>query len=357
MNLNATRWLANTDPLLSWICPQAPAPGPAAPLRLERFPPEAARLLAGQIGPLANLRSSSGCGVRLATDSPWVELLLDRLRHHQPGPVGVALESQGGEPMDMLVADSPDLRGQDGTCGIRLPTGAVPGRLRTLTWWLPLISTCTVSAVAVAMDAQVAIAPAPEAKWLAIGDRLTQGFCVQSPVQDWVSRVSRRLRLPAWNLGIGGIRIEPAVFAPALAAKAWDLVTIALGSNHCWKDADAATAGARASELAELAMSGGHKRVVWILPPWKPCEDGQGPPDFAGVILDRATGDRVRAVRAAMRDRLAGEPGLELIEDLMPHDARILPDGLHPLALGHGRYGDAVARALGAAPLTPGAAG
>jgi lysophospholipase L1-like esterase len=354
--MSAERSIAAGDAVLAWICPQVPVASAGQPVRLERFSAETARLLAGQIGPLANVKSSSGCGVRFSSDSPWVALRLERLRHHQPGPVGVALESLGADG-DVLVADSPDLRGVDGTVEIRLATGAVPGRMRTLTWWLPLISTCTVSAVVVAADARVEWSPAPAARWLAIGDSLTQGFCVQSPVQDWVSRVSRRLRLPVWNLGIGGIRIEPAVFAPALAAKSWDLVTIALGSNHCWKDADAATAGARASELAELAMSGGHERVVWILPPWKPCEDGQGPPDFAGVILDRATGDRVRAVRAAMRDRLAGEPGLELIEDLMPHDARILPDGLHPQALGHGRYGDAVARVLGAEPLAPGAPG
>jgi lysophospholipase L1-like esterase len=347
--MSGDRVLATDDPLLAWDCPLPPQPVTGQALRLERFPPEAARLLAGQIGPLANLRSSSGCAVRLVSDSPWVELRLDRLRHHQPGPVGVALESIASDATDdRLIADGPDLRERDGAVAVRLPTGAMAGRPRALALWLPLISTCAVAGVAVARDAHVAPSPAPAPRWLAIGDSLTQGFCVQSPLQDWVSRVARRLGLPAWNLGVGGIRIEPAVFAPALAARPWDLVTIALGSNHCWKDSDAANAAARASELAELALAGGHRRVVWLLPPWKPCEDGLGPPDFAGVPLDRETGERVRRVRAAMRDRLAGEPGLELLDDLLPHDHRQLPDGLHPVALGHGRYAEAVARALGA---------
>jgi lysophospholipase L1-like esterase len=350
--MGAERVIVAEDPRLTWDCPQPPRFIPGQPVRLERFAPEAAQLLAGQIGPLANLRSSSGCALRLATDSPWCELRLERLRHHQPGPVGIALESQGlasaAGPGDRLVADSADLREREGAVAVRLATGAVPGELRALAWRLPLISTGAVAGVAVAAGAEVAHAPAPAPRWLAIGDSLTQGFCAQSPQQDWVQRLARRWGMPAWNLGVGGIRIEPAVFAPALAARRWELVTIALGSNHCWRESDAEQAAARAGELAALVRAGGHRRAVWILPPWKPCEDGAGPPDFAGVPLDRATGERVRRVRAALRARLADEPGLELVDDLMPHDARLLPDGLHPVALGHGRYAEALASALGA---------
>ena len=50
------------------------------------------RILAGQIGPLANLRSSSGCAVLLRSDSPVITLHLDRLRHHQFAPVGIDIE-------------------------------------------------------------------------------------------------------------------------------------------------------------------------------------------------------------------------------------------------------------------------
>jgi lysophospholipase L1-like esterase len=211
-----------------------------------------------------------------------------------------------------------------------------------------VISTCAVAGLRVTAGARVSSPLLPEPRWLALGDSLTQGFSVQSPLQTWVHRLMRRWDLPAWNLGVGGIRIEPAVFAPALAARRWDLVTIALGSNHCWRESEVDSAAGRAAELAELALAGGHGRVVWILPPWKPCEEGKGPGDFQGVPLDAATGLRVGRVRAALRARLAAyAPRLELLDDLMPHDHRLLPDGLHPAALGFARYADNLAGRMG----------
>jgi lysophospholipase L1-like esterase len=151
-----------------------------------------------------------------------------------------------------------------------------------------------------------------------------------------------------FNLGVGGLKIEPAVFAPALAARRYDLVTIALGSNHSWRESDVDLAAGRAAELADLALAGGHGRVVWLLPPWKPCEEGKGPPDFAGVPLDRATGDRAGRVREALRERLAAyAPRLEVVDDLMPHDHRLLPDGLHPQALGLARFAENLAGKIG----------
>jgi hypothetical protein len=151
----------------------------------------------------------------------------------------------------------------------------------------------------------------------------------------------RRWDLPVWNLGVGGLKIEPAVVGWALAARRWDLVTLGLGSNHSWNEADVLAAPGRAAELAELALSGGHGRVVWLLPPWKPCEEGLGPPDFAGVPLDRETGDRVRRVRDTIAERLAEyAPRLEVAGNLGPREARYYPDGLHPFAAGFALYAD-----------------
>lgn len=334
------------DPRLSFWCPEAVDRSlPTA--RLERFPRAVYDALAGQIGPLANLRSSSGCAVVVRTDSPRVTLMIERLRHHQPIPCGIALEVERTDGWHQV--HSEDLRERDGDLAVGLPTGLERGGdLRTVWIWLPLISTCVIAGIKVTEGARVEAATLPDPRWLAIGDSLTQGFSVQSPLQNWVHRLSRRWNLPAYNLGVGGLKVEPAVFAPALAARPYDLVTIALGSNHSWRESDVSTAAERATELAEVALAGGHRRVVWLLPPWKPCEDGKGPPDFAGVPLDRATGERAGRVRAALKERLSlYAPRLELVEDLMPHDHRLLPDGLHPQALGFARFADNLAEKIG----------
>lgn len=335
-----------SDARLSFFCPQ-PVNREMWEVRLERFPPAAHKTLYGQIGPLANLRSSSGCGVWLRTDSPTLVLRLGALRHHQLVPQGVACEVEQADG-SWLAYSSLDLRevGRD----VRAPfaTGLERGGpVRTVALWLPLISTCTVTGIEVAEGSVVEMAPLPEPRWLAVGDSLTQGFSVQCPTQDWVHRLSRRWGLPAWNLGVGGIKIEPEVFEWALSARRWDLVTIGLGSNHSWAEEDVTTVAGRAAELAELALYGGHGRVVWLLPPYKPCEDGKGPQDFSGVPLTPETGDRVHRVREALRERLSQYvPALELVGDLLPRDPRYYPDGLHPFAAGFARMADALETAL-----------
>ncbi|MCS6970996.1 MAG: GDSL-type esterase/lipase family protein [Planctomycetota bacterium] len=344
--------IAPSDDRLSWWSPQPPlllAHG----MRLPRFPRSVAAHLAGQIGPLANLRSSSGCGVRWRSDSPWVEVRLSGLHHHQPFPVSIALEIEDQQGIRSVC--SPDLREHRGELAVWLPTGCERGGPRAqMTLWLPLISTCDVAGILIADGAQLAPAPPLQPRWLAIGDSLTQGFSVQSPLDAWVHRLARRFDLPVWNLGVGGIRIEPEVFVWALATRTWDLVTIALGSNHAWRDEDLATLAERAAELARIACSGQHRRLVWLLPPWKPCEDGLGPTEFQGVPLNGHTAARLRAVRQTLADALAAfAPRLELISDYVPHDPRLLPDGLHPQAHGSAliaqRLEELLAPAAGAA--------
>lgn len=321
-------------------------------MRLARFPRAATALLTGQIGPVANLRSAPGCGLRLATDSPWLELRLARLRHHQPFPAALALEIE--HPDGLRTVHGPDLREQAGDVVVRLPTGLERGGpVVPLALWLPLISTCSLAGVAVADGAQVQPAPAPLPRWLALGDSLTQGFSVQSPADCWVHRLSRRLGLPCWNLGVGGIRIEPEVFRWALESRVWDLVTIGLGSNHAWRQSDADQAADAARAMAALALQGPHRRVVWILPPWKPCEAGKGPADFQGVPLGPDTGARVGQVRAALRAALAPfAPRLEIAEGHVPEDVRLLPDGLHPAAHGSALIADRLAAALSPSTTT-----
>ncbi|MGV3724839.1 MAG: SGNH/GDSL hydrolase family protein, partial [Actinomycetota bacterium] len=259
--------LSPTDPRLAYYSPQPAQPSMGA-VRLERFPPSAYEAVRSQIGPLANLKSSSGCAVLVCTDSPSVTLQLAALRHHQLVPQGVACEVEQPDGSWRQFA-SLDLREVQREVSVPFATGLERGgRTATVALWLPLISTCAVAGVELADGSAVSAVEFPQPRWLALGDSLTQGFSVQSPTQDWVHRLSRRWRLPAWNLGVGGVKIEHGVFDWALASRRWDLVTIGLGSNHSWNDEDVAEASNAAARFAETALSGGHGRVVWLLPPW-----------------------------------------------------------------------------------------
>jgi lysophospholipase L1-like esterase len=338
--------LLPSDPLLSFQCPGTVQPAGGAAVRLERFPASAYTTLQGQIGPLANCRSSSGCALIVATDSPLVTLHLERLRHHQPTPCHIAAEIVHHDRRWEVL--SQDLREHEGALTVTLPTGLERGAgLAVVTISLPVISTCAISGLSLAPKSAVERHAAAPIRWLAIGDSLTQGFIVSSPLQTWVHRLSRTWNMPVANLGVGGIRIEPQVFAPALTSRSYDLVTIALGSNHAWHESETVVTGARAAELAALAAAGGHRRIAWLMPPWKPFESGKGPADFAGVALDREAGERMVRVRAALRHALSPfSQRIQLIEDLMPQDSRLLPDGLHPQALGAAKYASALTKVL-----------
>lgn len=338
-------FLGPADPRLGFWAPQ-PVDRSRDEARLDRFPMAVTKVLAGQVGPLANLRSSSGCALVVHSDSPWIEIRLDRLRHHQLVPQHLAVEAE--TPDGLITIASEDVREREGAVTLRVATGlergAAPGRI----WcWLPTISTCAVAGIAVAEGARLLEPVLPQPAWLALGDSLTQGFSVAVPTQAWVHRCARHWQRPTWNLGIGGLQIEVEAFRWALEQRAWPLVTVTLGSNHAWRTSDVATVAARARALATLVSSGGHGRLVWLLPPWKPCEDGQGPADFAGMPLDRGVGQRIQEVRTILREVLADFPAIEVVGDLGHRDHRWYPDGLHPLAQGAAAYARQVIAALG----------
>lgn len=313
--------------------------------RLERFPPPLAELLRNQTGPLANLRSSSGCALVLSTDAPWIELRLKRLRHHQHAGVGIDCEIISADGVQ--VTASPDLRPCSGDCTLRFATGRERGGALATCWlWLPLISACAIAGLALPAGSTWQRPDLPAPTWLALGDSLTQGFSVPAPTQHWLHRVMRARNWPVWNCGLGGLQIEPAVCDWALRSREWAMITVGLGSNHAWRAADVATVGARASALLEgIARQQPQARVVWLLPPWKALEAGQGPPDFAGVPLDAAAAQRIAAIRTGLQQVL-DDHGIAWVGDLMPADHRLLPDGLHPQALGMQHYAAAFMQAV-----------
>lgn len=340
--MSAAKYISIADERLQFHAPQRVSREHAS-ARLERFPEESYNVCAGQIGPLANLRSSSGCAVVVRTNSPVIDLRLERLRHHQVVSVGIAAEVKQDDGTWATTA-SEDLREIDGDVSVRLATGLERANApRDVMLWLPLISTCAVAGIAVMDGCVVEATAVPEPRWLAIGDSITQGFTVQSPAQNWTHRLMRRWDMPVMNLGVGGIKIEPGAFEWALKRNRWELVTIGLGGNHAWHDADVETVGERAHTLLDLVAAAQPGRVVWLAPGYKPSEDGKGPRDFAGVPLDEHSVRRVQRVRAILRETIQRHPARALLlEDLLPHDHRLYPDGLHPFALGFSRMANKI---------------
>lgn len=306
-------------------------------VRLERFPRSIAQSLQNQIGPLANTRSSSGCFIYFLCDSPWIKICLKRLRHHQFTPSGMDCEVQLADGQ-WHVSSSEDIRVYDGDVEIRFATGLERGKaLNKVRIHLPLISTCAIEQLRFTKDSTLAADSIIEPRWLAIGDSLTQGFSVQAPSQHWVHQISKRCDLPCWNLGLGGLAIDHSVFEWALQAQAWDLVTVGLGSNQVWSRAATENTRQQANALIEHLHAAEIKRLVWLLPPWKPLCDGLGPTEYMGIPLNSQAAERLERVR---HDLIAvcDEHQIPYIDDLLPRNHRVFVDGLHPAALGMQHY-------------------
>lgn len=331
------------NPALAYWAPRSPRRDPMG-MRLDRFGPEAQQVVSGQIGPLANIRSSSSCAVVIKTDSQIIELHLARLRHHQPASVQVALQWLDDNGSWRTVTSS-DLRTVDGDVSVWLPTGIPVGTPRECWIWLPSISACLVAGLSLSHGAHFESPQLPDPRWLILGDSLAQGFNVACPTKTWVHRVSEQLGMPYWCMGVGGLKIEAPLFEPVLSHKNWEMITIALGSNHSWRDSDVHEVANRAEAMLELVFSGNHQKIQWIIPPWKPCEEGLGPPEFFGVPLDKKAGERARRVREILgeileRTQQQYSDRFQVLSELMPHDHRLLADGLHPQTLGMQRYAD-----------------
>ena len=324
------------DERINYAAPQA-VKHTRGDVRLNRFPQHVTEHLHGQIGPLANTRSSSGCYLSFQTDSPWIVLKLARLRHHQMTPSGVDCEVQQRDGR-WVTLYSADIRCYSGDTEIRFASGLERGKgLNTVRIYLPLISTCAVAGIRLTKDSILEPAEIPPVRWLAIGDSLTQGFSVQAPSQHWVHQVSHKLDLPVWNLGVGGLGIDAQVFEWALQAQHWDLVTIGLGSNQAWSREATAQTGEATQAMLDAVAQASSTRVVWLMPPWKPLCAGLGPPEYMGVPLNAAAAERLEDVCSQITERCA-ENNIASINGLLPENHRLFVDGLHPAALGMQHY-------------------
>ena len=65
-----------------------------------------------------------------------------------------------------------------------------------------------------------------------------------------------------------------------------------------------------------------------------------------GVPLHGPAVTRMTSIRQTLHTVLSNYPHIQIITDVIKHDARLLPDGLHPTGLGSALIADQIDQAL-----------
>lgn len=289
-------------------------------VHIRRFPQDVYRRLEG--AHLWLLNASSAAGVRLALKgAPRLLRLRGRAQScRTPRSASFALRASGSPGAETLAA----LPAEDGPFEISF---AVPEGLNG-PFEVLFPQTHVVALSQIEADGPIEPDEDVPAPIVFIGDSITQGLSLSSPLEGFSELSARSLGTNPINLGIAGVvAIGYPLFAGTPPPRAG---VVCLGIN----DWDKGLAPEPIAELAEL-WSEHHKRpVVLVLPPLWPEREGR--PNLAGKTLEAFRQDLERSVR--------GETTIVPLDGL-PTEKRFYADR-HPLAPVHETLARAVAQAL-----------
>ena len=181
--------------------------------------------------------------------------------------------------------------------------------------------------------------PAPtQARWLAYGDSITEGWVTSTPAQAWPAAVGRAHGLDTINMGYAGAARGEIASAEHVAELSADVITVAHGTN-CWtRTPHSAGMVAEGLEAFLDVVRGGHPDtpIVVVSPILRP--DAEDTPNRLGATL----ADLRAAIEAVASDRADVDlvPGRDLVR------ADQLPDGIHPGDDGHAAIAAAVGPVL-----------
>lgn len=188
----------------------------------------------------------------------------------------------------------------------------------------------------VELDDGALVEPVQKKKLLMYGDSITQGYCATRPSKRLAALVSAALDMEECNRAMAGSKFLPEVAAVVDPVKP-DLITVSYGTND-WG------AGRTAQEISHycrqflLALQKNNPGVpmVVISPVWRSSFDCCNP------CMDYET------VTAAIRTAVEIVDGVSLIDGstLLPRDAALLFDGLHPNDEGMALYAKNLTRAI-----------
>jgi lysophospholipase L1-like esterase len=214
-----------------------------------------------------------------------------------------------------------------GTGTIRLDCGPADGR-----WvlYLPEGMRPTVLALT-AVDGRIEPAPA-EARWIAYGDSVAEGWIASGPSGAWPAVAGRQHGLDVCNLGYAGSARGEIPSAEQIAKLSAEVISISHGTN-CWTripfSADMMQAGTTA--FLEIVRQGHPATPIVVASPiLRP--DAESTPNRLGASL----GDLREAVEEATRRRIdGGDARLWLVAGRDLIGPELLADGIHPNDEGH----------------------
>ncbi len=163
---------------------------------------------------------------------------------------------------------------------------------------------------------------------LYLGDSITQGMTARCPSLTYPALLSRHFAAESLNMGVGGMRFDPAHLDGMPALRPWRVV-VAYGINDIYREDDIAPPLRNAAAFLEKLRTLYPAAPVDVVTPlWnaKLEEDPDFPPRFAAYAGGLA--------ELAVRNGCHPVDGLALV----PHDGRHFADGTHPNELGFSQY-------------------
>jgi lysophospholipase L1-like esterase len=205
----------------------------------------------------------------------------------------------------------------------------------------------TVTAIRAAAGDPGSIEPAaPQPKWIAYGDSITEGWTVSTPGNSWSMLAAKRHGLDVTNMGYSGAARGEIPSAEEIASLPADVITIAHGTN-CWTRIPFSVGMFREGLIGFLdIVRQGHPDtpIVAVSPITRP--DAESTPNRLGAnlvelraVFQRVVGDRIAA----------GDKRLSLVEGFPIVDPALLDDGIHPGDAGHAAMADVIGPAVAAA--------
>lgn len=191
----------------------------------------------------------------------------------------------------------------------------------------------------------------PQARWLAYGDSIAEGWIASAPAGAWPAIAGRTFGLDVVNLGYAGSARGELVSAEHVAALDADVISITHGTN-CWSRIAHSAEQMAANTRAFLrVVRAGHPGVPIVVASPIVRPDGETTPNKLGATHADIREAMERATQDVIDD---GDDLITLISGADVVDAGQLADGIHPGDEGHtvlaDVFGGAVARALENAP-------